>query len=109
MPATSLPWAPPGYPSYSGYTALSISNANKGTLASLNPAIDYLITFTEKILGTVLGTPALEILGGRNVVAPFGLEVEHSATQQTTTLTGAVASAATTITLASNTGFAAND
>jgi hypothetical protein len=105
--ATSLPWVPPGYPSYSGYTTLSITDANKSSLASLTPGVDYKINLTAAISGTTLGTPALQIIGGRNIVI-IGGRVHHSATQQQTTCS-AMTNVQTTITLASNTGFTAGD
>lgn len=76
---SSLTYRPPGYPSYTGYTALSISNANLDVLQSLDPATDYKLTFTEKITRATSTTSGVRIIGGRNIVI-IGLEIENTNT-----------------------------
>src|SRR5215213_5162221 len=83
---TSLPWTPPGYPAYTGYTNLSISDANKSTLTSLAANTDYKITLTAPI------TTTLQIIGGRNVVL-IGGDISNIRTQNTGTLGASMASA----------------
>lgn len=66
-----LKWAPPGYPSYSGYTHINVTNSSPRQ--SLSTTTDYVVHITEKI--TADGGVLLN--GGRNIVI-IGGEIHDS-------------------------------
>lgn len=61
--SSTLTYAPPGYPSYSGYTTIHVNNATPSWVTGqLNPSTDYRIIIDEPLTNTLL------IGGGHNVV-----------------------------------------
>jgi len=65
-----LTWAPPGYPSYSGFTTITIPNtpsSNSQRDLNLNDATDYRI-----VIGDYAYAGGIRLRGGRNVVVIGG-------------------------------------
>src|SRR5581483_6694544 len=88
-----LTWTPPGYPSYSGYTTINLTDSLGGRHVGLTAGVDYRIVFPNTAL-----TGKVYLLGGRNIVI-IGGEIHMPDNPQTTLASAVTSTSATTITV----------